>query len=217
MQAEGVFGIISGMDYACDEILPAYYQRQDAEQIFDFAKNYTKLLPVRSHTEETFQGHLLLSYIATCTVKMMQLRLKTAGLYMGSRLMCMRNQKCTIYTARIVTDNPQKVVNDTYKSFQISCPSSIPVIDGRLQYDVKPAKSEGKRKRNSKKALQKTGEASSNTDAAPKKKRGRPPKPKDDAEPSTPKKRGRPRKNPEQNNTAEPRKRRGRPKKSGTD
>lgn len=40
MQSEGLFGVISGREYSCDEILPAYYQRQAAEQIFDFAKNY---------------------------------------------------------------------------------------------------------------------------------------------------------------------------------
>ena len=46
MQSEGLFGVISGREYSCDEILPACYQRQQVEQTFDFAKNYTKLLPV---------------------------------------------------------------------------------------------------------------------------------------------------------------------------
>ena len=46
MQSEGLFGVISGREYSCDEILPVYYQRQQVEQTFDFAKNYTKLLPV---------------------------------------------------------------------------------------------------------------------------------------------------------------------------
>lgn len=134
MQNEGVFGILSGMDYTCEEILPAYYQRQAAEQIFDFAKNYTKLLPLRTNTDATFNGHLLLSYIATCIVKMIQLRLKEANLFFGSRLACLRNQKCTIYENRIVTDVPQQEANETYKTFGMKCPDSIPVIDGILSY-----------------------------------------------------------------------------------
>lgn len=134
MQNEGVFGILSGEDYTCEEILPAYYQRQAAEQIFDFAKNYTKLLPLRTSTDATFNGHLLLSYIATCVVKMIQLRLKEANLFFGSRLACLRNQKCTIYEDRIVTDSPQKEANDTYKAFGMNCPDSIPVINGHLSY-----------------------------------------------------------------------------------
>lgn len=134
MQTEGVFGILSGEDYTCEEILPAYYQRQAAEQIFDFAKNYTKLLPLRVNNDTTFNGHLLLSYVATCIVKMIQLRLKEANLFFGSRLACLRNQKCTIYQNRIVTDEPQREANDTYKAFKMFCPDSIPIVGGRLEY-----------------------------------------------------------------------------------
>ena len=134
MQSEGLFGVISGREYSCDEILPAYYQRQQVEQTFDFAKNYTKLLPLRTCTEETFQGHLLLSYISSCAVKLLQQQLKTADLFLGSRLRCMRNQKCTIYSSRIVTDNPQAEVNRTYELCGIPCPAAIPIVDGRLQY-----------------------------------------------------------------------------------
>lgn len=153
MQGGGLFGVISGKEYSCEEILPAYYQRQAAEQIFDFAKNYTKLLPLRTNNSETFQGHLLLSYIASCAVKMIQLRLKVADLFLGSRLECMRNQKCTIYQNRIVTDDAQKEVNDTYAAFGMKCPAAIPVVDGVLEYvppvsdTLPPEKNEHKRKK----------------------------------------------------------------------
>lgn len=140
MQKEGVFGVISGTDYSCEDILPAYYQRQSAEQIFDFAKNYTKLLPLRTHSEETFHGHLLLAYIASCAVKMMHLKLKSTDLILGSRLACMRNQKCTVYEKNVVIGYPQKEANDTYKTFHIPSPDSIPMINGILQY-TPPAKS----------------------------------------------------------------------------
>lgn len=152
MQNEGVFGILSGEDYTCDEILPAYYQRQAAEQIFDFAKNYTKLLPLRTNTDATFNGHLLLSYIATCVVKMIQLRLKEANLFFGSRLACLRNQKCTIYENRIVTDEPQREANDTYKAFKMLCPDSIPIASGRLSYTPPEAGSIPKERKRRKKA-----------------------------------------------------------------
>ena len=152
MQNEGVFGILSGEDYTCEEILPAYYQRQAAEQIFDVAKNYTKLLPLRTNTDATFNGHLLLSYIATCVVKMIQLRLKEANLFFGSRLACLRNQKCTIYENRIVTDEPQREANDTYKAFKMLCPDSIPIAEGRLSYTPPEAGSIPKEQKRRKKA-----------------------------------------------------------------
>ena len=134
MQQEGLFGILSGTNYLCEEILPTYYQRQAAEQIFDFAKNYTKTLPLRVNNEETFNGHLLLAYIACCSVKMIHLKLKSADSFLGSRLTCMRNQKCTVYDDKIITDVPQKNANDTYKIFDIKCPDSLPIKDGKLIY-----------------------------------------------------------------------------------
>ncbi|MCD8347843.1 MAG: transposase [Lachnospiraceae bacterium] len=187
MQTEGLFGVISGHEYPCEEILPAYYQRQSAEQIFDFAKNYTKLLPLRTATEATFQGHLLLSYIASCAVKMLQMKLKTADLFFGSRLQYMRNQKCTIYHNRLITDVPQKEANETYQALGIKCPASIAIVNGELQY-TPPAKEEDeppkKRKRRSgaksvtatdsnKKQPEHKTKQKSLADAAPKK-RGRP-------------------------------------------
>lgn len=170
MQNEGVFGILSGEDYTCDEILPAYYQRQAAEQIFDFAKNYTKLLPLRTSTDATFNGHLLLSYIATCVVKMIQLRLKEANLFFGSRLACLRNQKCTIYENRIVTDEPQREANDTYKAFKMPCPDSIPISSGRLSYTPPEAGTIPKERKRRKKANGATDKQEKNKP----KRRGRP-------------------------------------------
>lgn len=68
MQSEGLFGVISSHEYPCREILPTYYQRQSIEQIFDFVKNYTKLLPLHTQNENVLRGapasfvHCLLQY-----------------------------------------------------------------------------------------------------------------------------------------------------------
>ena len=59
---------------------------------------------------------------------------KEANLFFGSRLACLRNQKCTIYENQIVTDEPQREANDTYRAFKLICPDSIPIINGRLSY-----------------------------------------------------------------------------------
>ena len=179
LQTEGLFGVLSGEEIDCDEILPAYYMRQAAEQIFDIAKNYTKLLPLRIRTEETFRGHLLLSFVASCAVKMIQLRLKDANLFFGSRMACLRNQKCTIYHNRIVTDEPQREANDSYKALGITCPAEIPLREGRLVYTppasgtLPPEKK--KRKRKKQQTAAKPVETSSPEEAHPVKKRGRPP------------------------------------------
>lgn len=199
MSDQGLFAILSGTDYPVEEILPAYYQRQAAEQIFDFAKNYTKLLPLRTHSEETFRGHLVLSYIATCAVKMIQMKLEESELLMGSRLSFMRNQKCTVYPTRVITDTPVKEVGDTYAAFGIQCPESIPLVEGMLVYSP-PA------------AVGKEEKAKPPLEEKPKGKPGRPRKNPLPDPSVAPKKRGRPRKNPTSEQDAAPKKR-GRPRK----
>jgi len=199
MSDQGLFAILSGTDYSIDEILPAYYQRQAAEQIFDFAKNYTKLLPLRTHSEETFRGHLILSYMATCAVKMIQMKLEESELLMGSRLSFMRNQKCTVYPTRVITDTPPKEIGDTYAAFGIQCPQSIPLVDGMLVYS--PPAAVGSKK----KAKPPKTEKPKGTPGRPRKN----PLPEQSA---APKKRGRPKKNPVSEQTDAPKKR-GRPRK----
>ena len=61
----GVFAIASTRDLAPGDVLPEYYLRQAAEQLFDFAKGCAKMLPVRNRTLETIKGHMLLSFVAT--------------------------------------------------------------------------------------------------------------------------------------------------------
>ena len=174
LQTEGLFGVLSGTEIPCEELLPTYYLRQAAEQIFDVAKNYTKLLPLRVRTDATFRGHLLLSFIASCTVKMIQLRLKETNLFFGSRLACLRNQKCTIYTNRIVTDEPQKEANDSYKALGIICPAEIPVKEGKMIYVPPESGSlppEKRKRKKRQKSSEKNAEASATTESG---KRGRP-------------------------------------------
>ena len=67
----GIFAIVTTRDLATEEILPEYYIRQKIEQFFDFGKNYAKFLPVREHNMETIAGHMLLSFISSFLVCLM--------------------------------------------------------------------------------------------------------------------------------------------------
>lgn len=62
LQAKGLLGVLSGTNIPCEELFPTYYLRQAAEQIFDIARNYTKLLPLRVRIDATFRRHLLFSF-----------------------------------------------------------------------------------------------------------------------------------------------------------
>lgn len=123
---QGIFSIVASRQIAKTEILPLYYTRQQIEQVFDIGKNYADLLPLLVQTEETFRGHLLLTFIVTIVIKKLQDALIKTVYNPISLFLNLRNQKCKVFSDRIVTQEAFKKANDCYKLFKIKCPLSIP-------------------------------------------------------------------------------------------
>ncbi|MDD3028247.1 MAG: transposase [Erysipelotrichaceae bacterium] len=126
MKNKGIFILVSSRRIAKDKILPLYYTRQQVEQIFDISKNYADLLPLRVQNEDTFRGHLLLTFIATVFCKMVQDKLKGTKMNPQSLFLNLRNQKCKVYDNAVITQEAFKKANDCYKTFGIECPVRIP-------------------------------------------------------------------------------------------
>ena len=125
MSGQGVFILVSSKQIAKEEILPTYYTRQQIEEIFDIGKNYADMLPLRVQTEETFRGHLVLTFIATVIVKLIQEHLKQTPYNPISLFLNLRNQKCKVYEDVVITQEPFKKINGCYKLFGITCPECI--------------------------------------------------------------------------------------------
>ncbi|NLZ64362.1 MAG: transposase [Lentisphaerae bacterium] len=130
MEAQGTFVIVTSRKMAREKVLPQYYQRQQIEQIFDIGKNHARFLPINVQTEETFRGHLLLTFIAAVAMKKIQTRLLSTVYNPMSLFLCLRNQKCKVYENLVVTQEPQKKANDCYKAFAIKCPTTLPRKNG---------------------------------------------------------------------------------------
>jgi transposase len=122
---QGLFVLISSRRIATKKLLPLYYTRQQVEQIFDIGKNYADMLPLRIQTEETFRGHLLLTFLATIVIKKIQDELKKSTYTPISLFLNLRNQKCKIYSNKVITQEAFKKANDCYKHFNIECPIEI--------------------------------------------------------------------------------------------
>ncbi len=127
IQNAGVFVIISSEDISTDEILPLYYTRQQIEQVFDITKNYADILPLRVHSEETFRGHLFISFVAAAICHLMQKLFKDKGINQIEALRELRNQKCKLYEHVVIPTEPRKKMNDIYKISKIRCPVRIPI------------------------------------------------------------------------------------------
>ena len=134
IENQGIFSLLSGHKLPVEDILPEYYVRQEIEQLNDVAKNYTKLLPTRCHSNETFAGHVFLSMIALAVVRFIQIQLNDSELFLGSRFAALRVQKVFMYKTSAVTDAPMKPANDVYKAFKIKSPVKIKLDDGKLQF-----------------------------------------------------------------------------------
>ena len=123
----GLFMILSSDDMDVSEILPLYYTRQ---QVFDIGKNNADLLPLRVHNEDTFRGHLMLTFMATAIIQRMQRdiiikRKKGSKINPEGLLLKLRNQKCKVYDDNIIPQEAVKNINEIYKLLNITCPVTI--------------------------------------------------------------------------------------------
>jgi hypothetical protein len=137
MSALGVFMIISSEDIDIEEILPLYYTRQQIEQVFDLGKNNADILPLRVQKEETFRGHLMITFLATVILQKLQrdiitIRKKKDKINPEGVLMILRNQKCKVYENETIPQEAVKSINDIYKMFQIKYPTTISTITKKM-------------------------------------------------------------------------------------
>ena len=144
MSETGFFVLISDMDLERSEVLPDYYVRQAVEQFIDVGKGSASLLPLRVHSEATFRGHLLVSFIAAAVVQSLQNEMLDLGKVrkqgperrIGSKapnlvsaLMNLRNQKCKVYDDVVLPMEPQANANALYDLFKLDVPYGIPRKD----------------------------------------------------------------------------------------
>ena len=125
IKAKGVFILLSSEKIETEEVMPLYYTRQTVEQIFDVSKNNADLLPLRVHSEETFRGHLMLSFIATVAILSINQLLKDTVYNAEGAFLILGNQKCKVFDDRILPKEPNRKMNDIYKKLSIKSPVRI--------------------------------------------------------------------------------------------
>lgn len=126
LQKQGVFMLVSSRRIAIAKILPLYYTREQIEQIFGVGKHYARFLPVNVQSEETFRGHLLLTFATTGVIKQIQNDLAQTAITPNSLFLDLRNHKCKVFDNKIITHEAFKKANDCYKLFKMQLPVVIP-------------------------------------------------------------------------------------------
>lgn len=125
MRGKGIFCLISSRRVAVDKILPLYYTRQDVEQVFDIGKNYASMLPLCVESEDTFRGHLLLTFLATVIQRMIQQKAKAHEWSLDYLFTNLRNHKCKAFPETIIPQEATRKQNEIYKAFGLKVPKSF--------------------------------------------------------------------------------------------
>lgn len=123
----GLFMLVATRPVATEKVLPLYYMRNQIEEVFRVDKGKGKLLPLRTATEETFRGHLMVTFITSVILTLLQEKL--AGTKFTSTAMFeeLRHQQGIIYDDAIIPSVAVRKMNDIYKLFKIKCPDEVPV------------------------------------------------------------------------------------------
>lgn len=119
MREHGVFVLLASRRIQAAQILAHYYVRQDVEQVFDLSKNYASLLPLHVEKEETFRGHLLMTFIATVIMQKLQNDLRASEFSIDRVIMRMRTQKAKVFDNIVIPAEPVKEHNAIYKILKI--------------------------------------------------------------------------------------------------
>jgi hypothetical protein len=123
----GTFIILSTVNLSIHELLPGYYARQGVEQIFDYLKNEIDILPLRVHSEKTFAGHILISFMALTSYITFNNSLKEKKLTAITALNNLSRYHCRVYKNRLYPDVANKAVNDVCKALKITIPKYIKI------------------------------------------------------------------------------------------
>lgn len=127
MQSDGFFILISRTKHAREDILPKYYLRQKIEQSYDLVKNETNIQPIRNHSEETINGHLLVSFISQIVSQEIQNRFKDENISQERLLLALRNQKAEAYPSEVLPLETKRIATLAYKKMKITCPETIKI------------------------------------------------------------------------------------------
>ena len=125
IEKAGIFILVSKRSIAPSKVLEIYYTRQEIEQVFDLGKNYAGMLPLSVQTEETFRGHMVLTFIATIVAKLLSDRLKQTKYPIQPTLANLATQSCSEIKGCLITSEPNKVTRLAYKAVGVEYPVCI--------------------------------------------------------------------------------------------
>ena len=126
LSGKGKFIIISSEKIPINEVIPLYYTRQTAENLFGISKGFLDFLPLRTHSIETFRGYLMLTFISLIVCIEMKKRLGDKFTVEGA-LTEMENLMCKTYDDLVLVSEPTKKMKAIADLFGYMVPMKLGV------------------------------------------------------------------------------------------
>lgn len=121
MKQKGIFVLVSSSKLKEKEVVSHYYDRQKVEQLFAYSKADLNLTPIRTHSDSTFRGYLLITFISL--ILYIELKhLLTDKFAMEESLLTLRNLKCKIYGNNLYVQELTKAQKEIYEQLGIIVP-----------------------------------------------------------------------------------------------
>jgi len=120
----GKFVLLSSERFLCEEVLPLYYMRQGAENLFGVSKCFLDLLPLRTHCVETFRGYLMLNFV--CLLVYFELKsLLGEEFSVEEALLELSNLFCCVYESVVVVCEPTRRMKRVCELLGVVLPKTL--------------------------------------------------------------------------------------------
>jgi transposase len=124
LKTAGIFVLISSKHIPTNEVLSAYYTRQQIEQIFGFSKSVLEIVPIRHHSDSTVKGYLFLQFLLL--IVYIELREKLQGHYtVEQALLTLKKLKCKVYEDKYILQEITKKQKEIFKLGALIVPDLI--------------------------------------------------------------------------------------------
>ncbi len=123
----GLFMLMATRPISAEKAIAMYYTRNQIEEIFGIEKGNGKLLPLRTVTEETLRGHLLITFIVSVILLLLRDKLSEIKMPVSAAFEELRHQQGIVYDDAIVPSVATKNMNTIYRLFKIKYSDEVPV------------------------------------------------------------------------------------------
>ncbi len=118
----GVMILVSSFKLSKEEVVPAYYARQMAEQLFGFEKDDLNMLPLRAHGEKASAGFIFLQFMALIVFIQLKKALEP-DFTVEEAMLLARNLKCKVYGKELLINELTKQQKRVFEKMGIIVPN----------------------------------------------------------------------------------------------